>query len=35
MARRSILGSLFTVTAAAAAVAGVAYLFKEEIVKTI
>ena len=34
MARRSILGSLFTVTAAAAAVAGVAYLFKEEIRET-
>ncbi len=34
MARRSVLGSLFTVTAAAAAVAGVAYLFKEEIRET-
>ncbi|MCR5213306.1 MAG: hypothetical protein K6E10_02750 [Eubacterium sp.] len=34
MARRSLLGSLFTVTAAAAAVAGVAYLFKEEIRET-
>lgn len=31
MARRSLLGGLFTFTAAAAAVAGVAYLFKEEI----
>ncbi len=34
MARRGLLGSLFTITAAAAAVAGVAYLFKEEIRET-
>jgi hypothetical protein len=34
MARKGLIGSLFTVTAAAAAVAGVAYLFKEEIRET-
>ena len=34
MARRSLLGGLLTVGAAAAAVAGVAYLFKEEIRET-
>ena len=34
MARRGLFGSLFTVAAAAAAVAGVAYLFKEEIRET-
>ena len=34
MARRGLLGSIVTITAAAAAVAGVAYLFKDEIRST-